>query len=128
MKSILFSLYQHFKTLSFWDAFLDVLSAMKGVIRALFSVSKDSKVLSGARMTVCEECEFFDETWQTCGTPGETMGEPESRRLKIGCWCYLPLATRDAKKDCWARMDEIERPDGTPVGWPDGLRPTKSKP
>lgn len=124
MKSILFALYQHFRTLPFKDALLDVLSAVRGVIRALFSVSKDSKVLSAARMAECEECEFFDETWRTCGTPGETMQNDVGDEIKIGCWCYLPLATRDKKKDCWARMDELVRPeDKSIVGWSDKLRP-----
>lgn len=126
MKSVLFSLFQHFRTLSLWDALLDTVSATRGVVRALFSFSKDSKALSAARMQSCEKCEFFDETWQTCGTPGETIGKPIGEKIKVGCWCYLPLATRDPKKDCWARMDEIVREDGSAVGWPDDLRPKQS--
>lgn len=125
MKSILFSLYQHFRTLPFKDALLDTITASRGVVRALiFGRSKDAKVLGQARMGHCEKCEFFDETWQTCGTPGDTMEVPKSKRIKIGCWCYLPLATRDPDKDCWARMDELIRPeDGSAVGWPEELRP-----
>lgn len=125
VKSILFSLYQHFRTLPLFDAIHDVVLAVRGVIRALFSRSKDAKVLSDARMAVCEKCEFFDETWQTCGTPGETIGGPlDMPPLKVGCWCYLPLASRDSEKDCWARMDDIVREDGSMVGWPDELRPS----
>lgn len=128
MKSILFSLFQHFWTLSFGDAIADAFGAVRGVIRALLSRSKDARTLGRIRTDACEKCEFYDAKWKTCGTPGETMGAPEGVRMKIGCWCYLPLANRDPEKDCWARSNIIHSPDGSPVGWPDVLRPPKSNP
>jgi hypothetical protein len=78
-------------------------------------------------MASCGKCEFYDEKWQTCGTPGETIEDP-SRRLKLGCWCYLPVATRDPEKDCWACANGIVRTDGSKVGWPDALRPRQRIP
>lgn len=117
MKSILFSLFQHFWTLSFGDAIADSFGAVRGIVRALLSRSADAKALGQLRTDHCGQCDFFDTKWKTCGTPGETMGKPLNVRIKIGCWCYLPLANRDPQKDCWARANELS------VGWPDALRP-----
>ncbi len=122
MKSILFSLLQHFWHLSLFDALTDTFSAIRGIARALRPHSGDQKIISALRTLHCEKCEFYDAKWKTCGTPGETMGEPLTAPIKIGCWCYLPLANKDPKKDCWARFHDLRNDDG-PVGWPDVLRP-----
>lgn len=119
MKSILFSILQHFWTLKFGDAISDVFGASRGIMRALLSRSKDAKILGHLRTAHCEKCDFFDVKWKTCGTPGDTMSKP-GVRMKVGCWCYLPLANRDPEKDCWARANDLD------VGWPEVLRP-KSK-
>lgn len=123
MKSILFSLFQHFKTLDFKDAVSDTFRAMIGIVRALGSRSGDATLMAAVRTHVCERCEFYDPKWKTCGTPGDTM-EAKGIELKIGCWCYLPLANRDPLKDCYARANDIIDEHGQTVGWPDALRPS----
>lgn len=127
MKSIIFSLFQHFRTLKFTDAISDTFSAARGILRALMSRSKDDRILGAARTVHCEKCDFYDETWKTCGTPGETMGRPYGVRIKVGCWCYLPLANRDPQKDCYAKTHQLHSADGEKVGWPDELRPKQKK-
>lgn len=126
MKSILFSLYQHFRTLPFRDAVADTFYALRGIIRALRKQTGDQKVITELRNDSCPKCPFYDAKWKTCGTPGETMrghaDGPFADSMKIGCWCYLPLANRDPKKDCWSRAHGII--DGVPIGWPDALRPS----
>lgn len=125
MKSILFSFFQHFWTLSLSDALLDTFAGLRGIIRALRARRAHDKMVGELRTAICEKCDFYDAKWKTCGTPGETMGEPLGIKLKVGCWCYLPLANRDPEKDCYARTNDLHAPDGSPVGWPDILRPQK---
>lgn len=124
VKSILFSLYQHFRTLKLRDAVTDTLRAMLGLVRALFTPTGDATVVAALRLSYCEKCPFFDSKWKTCGTPGEVV-QGDDGAFKIGCWCYLPLASRDPKKDCWARFHDI-KDNGEVVGWPDVLRPEKT--
>ena len=125
MKSILFSLYQHFRTLNIEDAMFETFRALRGLIRALFTPVGDATVIAALRTAHCEKCPFYDSKWKTCGTPGETVGFHPTR-IKVGCWCYLPLANRDPKKDCYARANDLHGPDDEQVGWPDALRPNHS--
>lgn len=121
MKSILFSLVQSVIHLDWRDALQTFWMAIRGIFRAI-RYRKKTVQLAALRLGWCESCPFYDNKWRTCGTPGEvqpaiTVGEVYFPAKKIGCWCYLPLAVKDPKKDCYARSNELD------VGWPDALRP-----
>lgn len=124
MTSMLFALAQSSIHLDWRDALRDFWTAGRGIVRALVNCKKTVH-LAALRLGYCESCPFFDRRWRTCGTPGEVH---EARTLedqthhpatKIGCWCWLPLAVKDPKKDCYARANDLD------IGWPDELRPVK---
>lgn len=92
----------------------DLWRASKGIVRALWHDGEHPE-LKALRDLHCRRCPMYCEKWQTCGEPGDM---DEETAMKIGCWCYLPLANNDPGKDCWARASGLEN-----VGWPDELRP-----
>lgn len=77
--------------------------------------SRENQSLWRSRLRWCMKCPFFDSRLLTCGTPGETMDlvetNQQSRREPVGCWCWMPLAAKDPKKECWAALNNIG-------GWP----------
>lgn len=121
---MLYALVQSSIKLDWQDALRDFWMASRGIVRA-FVHRKQTVHLAPLRLGCCESCPFFDPRWRTCGTPGEVQPEVTLEDgtnfppTKIGCWCYLPLATLDPKKDCYARMNDLD------IGWPDELRPNK---
>lgn len=126
--SISHSLYQTLRHLELRDAIPDIFRAARGIVRALLSRSQPARDLAALRQSHCESCVFYDSKWKTCGTPGEiqeaitTDDGTYFPPTKLGCWCYLPLANRDPKKDCWARFKGLDH-----VGWPDVLRPSQTR-
>lgn len=73
-----------------------------------------------ARRAHCKECSLYNAKLGTCGSPGESYYDHETKRLEsLGCWCILTFAARLPKKDCWARMNKMD------FGWPKNLRPKK---
>lgn len=116
VKSILFSLLMTALVLDWRDALADIWRAAWAIVRSLWaSRQAPNRERAILRLAHCHNCPFYDAPWQTCGTPGE-MHDIDTR-MKIGCWCYLPLATFDPTKDCYARANGLD------VGWPDVLRP-----
>jgi hypothetical protein len=43
----------------------------------------------------------------TCGMPGELTGNGD----QLGCWCICSIGAQVARKECWARVNEL------PFGW-----------
>lgn len=121
LHSIAHSFLQHLLKLHLRDAVTNIWFAARGILRALWALAgpRDGLDTTHLRDQHCQDCPMFDERWKTCGTPGDLAGVAPP--IKLGCWCYLPLANRDPKKDCWARAHELN----TVAGWPDELRPTK---
>lgn len=103
------------------DAFPKLCTAIKLVFQAslprCFGLRAAPEIYQ-SRMDSCRACSLYYEKRQSCGQPGETFSDGDTERPQtLGCWCYLPLANRLQKKDCWARANDLDR------GWPENLRP-----
>lgn len=124
MKSMLYTMLMSILKLDWRDVLKTFWMACRGIVRAFWN-RKKTVHLAALRLGVCDTCVFFDRKWRTCGTPGEVSQAVTLEDgtcippAKIGCWCFLPLAVKDPKKDCYARMNDLT------VGWPDALRPEK---
>lgn len=128
MKSMFYTMLQSMLKLDWKESLKTFWMAIRGISRAVWNSifnRREALKLSALRLGVCLACPFYDSKWKTCGTPGEVQPAitgPDGTcypPMKIGCWCYLPLATRDPKKDCYARMNDLD------IGWPDEIRPKK---
>lgn len=77
----------------------------------LTTSKKKREEFYSVRRPICEVCPLFNHEDQTCGTIG-SFARSNDHLIKIGCWCYLPVAARIPSKKCW------KSEHGLIGGWP----------
>jgi len=92
-------------------------SVLHGAWEALKASLHSETPQSRERLKSCLTCKMMDKSYMSCGNPTEFYVDAKGTKRSLGCHCFLPLAVRLSKHDCWARAH------GFDWGWKNFLRP-----